>query len=60
MSDITRITLRPAPGRQQRICVGDSVFEDATVTLSPTHLHVEFEADDLDNVTIDLGPWKTP
>jgi hypothetical protein len=40
----------------QRVLVGDSVYEHATVTINDGRLYVEFEADDLDSVTVDLRP----
>lgn len=42
------------PGRPLRVLVGDSVFEDAAVTLNEGRLSIEFEADDLPNVAIDF------
>jgi hypothetical protein len=38
-----------------RVLVGDSVYEDATLTLSDGRIYVEFDADDLDNVEIDAA-----
>ena len=37
-----------------RVVVGDSVFEDANVTVNQGTLYIEFEADDLDNIQVDL------
>ena len=36
------------------ILVGDSVYEDAQVTIRDGWLHIEFDADDLDSIALDL------
>ncbi len=41
--------------RMARVLVGESVYEDATVTINNGVLWVEFDADDLASVAIDLG-----
>lgn len=38
----------------QRVLVGDSVFEDAYLSLENGRLYVEFEAEDLANINIDI------
>jgi hypothetical protein len=38
-----------------RICVGDSVYEDAQVTVKEGWLHIEFDADDLDNISLEMS-----
>jgi prophage regulatory protein len=49
-----------------RVLVGDSVFEDADLTVRDGRLYIEFEADDLDSITVDLrplnpaAPWLLP
>jgi hypothetical protein len=40
---------------KQRVVVGDSVFEDAQVTIRENVIYIEFEADDLDSITLDLS-----
>lgn len=47
-----------AVSQSQRVLLGDSVYEDATVTINEGHLYVEFEDDDLDSVTVDLHPLR--
>lgn len=39
-----------------RVLIGDSVFEDATLTLRDGTLYIEFDNDDLDSVSVDLRP----
>lgn len=38
-----------------RVLVGESVFEDATLTIFDEMLHVEFDAEDLDAVAISVA-----
>jgi hypothetical protein len=38
-----------------RVLVGGSVFEPATLVWRGDDLHVEFEADDLDDLVIPIG-----
>ena len=38
----------------RRVLVGDSVYENADLTIHDGRLHIEFEADDLANITVDL------
>lgn len=38
----------------RRVLVGDSVFEDAQVTIRDGVLYIEFEADDLGSISLDL------
>lgn len=40
--------------RDVRILVGESVFEDATVTIRDEQMYVEFASDDLDDLAIPL------
>lgn len=42
-------------GRSVRVLVGDSVFEDAVITVHDGWLHVEFESADMDNIAIPLS-----
>jgi hypothetical protein len=51
---VDRLTLAETPGRRMKVLVGDSVFEQADVTISDGHLLVAFEADDLDSIDVDL------
>jgi hypothetical protein len=39
-----------------KVLVGDSVFEQADITIYDGHLRIDFEADDLDPIDIDLRP----
>jgi hypothetical protein len=38
-----------------RVLVGDSVYEDATLTVNDGRLYIEFDALDLDPITIDVA-----
>lgn len=49
------MSLRDATAHQ-RVLVADSIFEDADITLRDGTLYIEFEADDLDSVSVDLRP----
>jgi hypothetical protein len=40
--------------RQQRVLVGDSVYEQATITIHDGRLFIEFDSADLDSITVDL------
>lgn len=37
-----------------RVLIGDSVFESADVSVREDWLHIEFDADDLENVAVNL------
>ncbi len=39
----------------QRVLVGDSVYENAQVTIREDVIYIEFEAEDLDNIMLDLS-----
>ncbi len=54
MTRIAAPILQDQPLRAARVLVGDSVYEDATLTVREGHLYVEFDADDLDSITVDL------
>lgn len=47
---------KPCPplGRRARVLVGDSVYEDATLTWRKGHLYVEFDDDEVADVTIPI------
>lgn len=38
-----------------RVMVGDSVYEPATLSITDGRLYVEFDAEDLDNLTFTLA-----
>lgn len=40
---------------RQRVLVGNSVYEGAQLTWTPRHLFIEFDTDDLDDVTVELA-----
>lgn len=50
------LKLPETPGRRMKVLVGDSVFEQADVTIYDGHLRIDFEAGDLDPIDIDLRP----
>jgi hypothetical protein len=43
-------------GRDMRVLIGESVYEDASVTVNDGRMFIEFAADDLEDVMIDLRP----
>ena len=50
------LTLKPVPGVPQRVLLGKSIWENALITLhSDGHLLIEFAADDLDELELDLS-----
>lgn len=53
------LAVSPAPGVRTRVLIADSVFEDATVTLTEAAvIYIEFDAADLESVTLDLRPFR--
>jgi hypothetical protein len=52
-----QITLHAAPNVSMRVLLGNSVFEDAAVTLNGGRLFIEFKAPDLDEIMVDLRPF---
>src|ERR1700761_5987278 len=50
------LILKPVPGVPQRVLLGKSVWENALITLNGDgHLLIEFAADDLDGLELDLS-----
>jgi hypothetical protein len=47
--------LEEVMGRKTRVLMGESVYEDAIVTVANGHLFIEFEADDLDSIAVKLA-----
>jgi hypothetical protein len=45
---------------QLRVLMGDSVYENAQVTVANEVVHVDFEAEDLESVRIDLKSLTVP
>jgi len=42
-----------------RVLVGDSVYEEATITVRDGLVYIEFEADDLDNISFSIPQKDT-
>ncbi len=55
-----RIVICETPGLDCRVLVGESVFEDAELTVRDGHLYVEFTAEDLDDISVDLRALAPP
>jgi hypothetical protein len=43
-----------------RVLVGDSVYEEAMLTVEAGRLYIEFEADDLDNLSFPVAEIPAP
>lgn len=54
MAEPIRRYVRDVVGAPARVLVSESVYEDALLTVNEGHLFIEFKADDLADLALDL------